>query len=251
MEFEKRKKAEAKDLQSMVELTSEHFKYAGSLKPFCGDQAVCVPVTEEQREYLTYKNDLRCYLSSGSFDLSYLKRKYDRYINEWTKPLIDKGRETYCPVRIRQQATKDLIDEVEREKEFIVEEIFAEMDRITGKFYNAIDRLTEKLQPKQRPYIRKIVSEITNASEDQKAYLEYALATSEKYELEKQIAYYRRMIQRGVYTVDELKAKYVDYESHRIEWKERGSKNYRDFCRGQEALEFIIAEMNHQKGKQQ
>lgn len=132
-----------------------------------------------------------------------------------------------------------------------MEEIFAEMDKITEKFYNEIDRLTEKLQPKQRPYIRKIVSEITNASEDQKAYLEYALATSEKYELEKQIAYYRRMIQRGVYTVDELKAKYVDYESHRIEWKERGSKNYRDFCRWQEALEFIIAEMNHQKGEQQ
>lgn len=134
MAFEKRKKAEAKDLQSMVELTSEHFKYAGSLKPFCGDQAVCVPVTEEQREYLTYKNDLRCYLSSGSFDLSYLKRKYDRYINEWTKPLIDKGRETYCPVRIRQQATKDVIDEVKREKELTVEKTFeemsAEMDRI-------------------------------------------------------------------------------------------------------------------------
>ena len=42
-----------------------------------------------------------------------------------------------------------------------MEEIFAEMDRITDKFYNEIDRLTEKLQPKQRPYIRNIVSEIT------------------------------------------------------------------------------------------
>lgn len=47
MEFEKRKEAEAENLQSMVKLTSEHFKYAGSLKPFCGDQTVCVPVTEE------------------------------------------------------------------------------------------------------------------------------------------------------------------------------------------------------------
>ena len=42
-----------------------------------------------------------------------------------------------------------------------MEEIFAEMDRITEKFYGEIDRLTEKLQPKQQPYIRKIVSEIT------------------------------------------------------------------------------------------
>lgn len=132
-----------------------------------------------------------------------------------------------------------------------MEELFAEMDRITEKFYNEIDRLTEKLQPKQRPYIRDIVSEVTNASEDQKAYLDNALATSEKYELDKQIAYYRRMIQRGVYTVDELKAKYADYELCRLEWKESGSKNYRNFCRGQEALQFIIAEMNHQKGKQQ
>lgn len=161
MEFEKRKEAEAEDLQSMVELTSEHFRYAGSLKPFCGDQTVCVPVTEEQREYLTYKNDLRCYLSSGSFDLSYLKRKYERYINEWTKPLIAEGQAAYCPVRIRQQATKDLIEEIEREKECNMEEIFAEMGRITEKFYNEIDRLTEKLQPKQRPDIRKIVSEVT------------------------------------------------------------------------------------------
>ena len=132
-----------------------------------------------------------------------------------------------------------------------MEEIFAEMDKITEKFYNEIDRLTEKLQPKQRPYIRDIVSEVTNASEDQKAYLDNALATSEKYELDKQIAYYRRMVQRGVYTVDELKVKYADYELCRLEWKESGSKNYRNFCRWQEALEFIIAEMNHQKGKQQ
>lgn len=251
MDFIQRKKAEAKDIQSMIELTSGHFRYVGRLQPLHCDPAVQVPITEEQREYLTYKKDLRSYLSSGSFDLSYLKRKYERYINEWTKPLIAKGQAAYCPVRIRQQATKDVIEEIECEKECNMEEIFAEMDKITEKFYNEIDRLTEKLQPKQRPYIRKIVSEITNASEDQKAYLEYALATSEKYELEKQIAYYRRMIQRGVYTVDELKAKYADYESHRIEWEERGSKNYRDFCRGQEALEFIIAEMNHQKGKQQ
>ena len=42
-----------------------------------------------------------------------------------------------------------------------MEEIFAEMDRITEKFYGEINRLTEKLQPKQQPYIRKIVSEIT------------------------------------------------------------------------------------------
>ena len=133
------------------------------------------------------------------------------------------------------------------ECKFNMEEIFAEMDKITEKFYNEIDRLTEKLQPKQQPYIRKIVSEITNASEDQKAYLEYALAASEKYELEKQIAYYRRMIQRGVYTVDELKVKYADYELCRLERKESGSKNYRSFCRGQEALRFIINEMN-QKG---
>ncbi len=46
-----------------------------------------------------------------------------------------------------------------------MEEIFAEMDRITEKFYNEIDRLTEKLQPKQQPYIRKIVSEITKGEQ--------------------------------------------------------------------------------------
>lgn len=46
-----------------------------------------------------------------------------------------------------------------------MEEIFAEMDRITEKFYNEIDQLTEKLQPKQRPYIRKIVSEATKGGQ--------------------------------------------------------------------------------------
>ena len=144
MEFEKRKKAEAKDIQSMIELTSEHFRYVGRLQPLRCDQTVCVPVTEEQREYLTYKNDLRCYLSSGSFDLSYLKRKYDRYINEWTKPLIDKGRETYCPVRIRQQATKDVIDEVKREKELVVEKTFEEMSAELDRTRRLCQRLRKE-----------------------------------------------------------------------------------------------------------
>lgn len=144
MEFEKRKEAEAEDLQSMVELTSEHFRYAGSLKPFCGDQTVCVPVTEEQREYLTYKNDLRFYLSSGSFDLSYLKRKYERYINEWTKPLIAEGQAAYCPVRIRQQATKDMIDEVEREKELTVEKTFEEMSAELDRTRRLCQRLRKE-----------------------------------------------------------------------------------------------------------
>lgn len=199
-------------------------------------------------------------LNKGVFDLSGLNKLRIRFnscidLAKCTKEIRHK-------VYISEEALDNVIhntlfheklakDREEQSEGVYMEEIFAEMDRITGKFYNEIDQLTEKLQPKQRPYIRKIVSEITNASEDQKAYLENALATSEKYELEKQIAYYRRMIQRGVYTIDELKAKYVDYESHRIEWKERGSKNYRDFCRGQEALEFIIAEMNHQKGEPQ
>ncbi len=165
MDFLQRKKAEAKDIQSMVKLTSAHFRYVGRLQPLHGNPAVQVPITEEQREYLSYKNDLRFYLSSGSFDLSYLKRKYDRYINEWTKPLIAKGQAAYCPVRIRQQATKDVIEEIEREKECNMEEIFAEMGRITEKFYNEINQLTEKLQPKQRPYIRKIVSEVTKGEQ--------------------------------------------------------------------------------------
>ena len=50
-------------------------------------------------------------------------------------------------------------------KEENMEEIFAEMDRITEKFYNEIDQLTEKLQPKQRPDIRKIVSEVTKGEQ--------------------------------------------------------------------------------------
>lgn len=127
-----------------------------------------------------------------------------------------------------------------------MEELFAEMDRITEKFYNEIDRLTEKLQPKQEPYMQMSVK-IPNVLKDQREYLDSALGTYEQDKLEQEIAYYRRAVQRGVFTVDELKAKYVDYESHRIEWKERGSKNYRDFCRRQEALRFIINEMN-QKG---
>lgn len=250
MDFIHRKKAEAKDIQSMIELTSGHFRYVGRLQPLHCDPAVQVPITEEQREYLTYKKDLRFYLSSGSFDLSYLKRKYERYINEWTKPLIAKGQAAYCPIRIRQQATKDVIEEIECEKECNMEEIFAEMDRITEKFYNEIDRLTEKLQPKQEPYMQMSVK-IPNVLKDQREYLDSALGTYEQDKLEQEIAYYRRAVQRGAVTVDELKAMYAVRESHRIEWKESGSKNYRDFCRRQEALEFIIAEMNHQKGKQQ
>lgn len=144
MEFEKYKEAEAKDIQSMVDLTSEHFRYAGGLKPFCSDQTVCVPVTDEQREYLSYKNDLRCYLSSGSFDLSYLKRKYERYINEWTKPLIAEGQAAYCPVRIRQQATKDMIDEVEREKELTVEKTFEEMSAELDRIRRLCQRLRKE-----------------------------------------------------------------------------------------------------------
>ena len=144
MDFLQRKKAEAKDIQSMIELTSEHFRYVGRLRPLRCDQNVCVPVTEEQREYLTYKNYLRCYLSSGSFDLLYLKRKYDRYINEWTKPLIAEGQAAYCPVRIRQQATKDMIDEVEHEKELTVEKTFEEMSAELDRTRRLCQRLRKE-----------------------------------------------------------------------------------------------------------
>lgn len=144
MDFLQRKKAEAKDIQSMVKLTSEHFRYVGRLQPLHGDPAVQVPITEEQREYLTYKNDLRFYLSYGSFDLSYLKRKYDRYINEWTKPLIAEGQAAYCPVRIRQQATKDMIDEVEREKELTVEKTFEEMSAELDRIRRLCQRLRKE-----------------------------------------------------------------------------------------------------------
>lgn len=144
MDFLQRKKAEAKDIQSIVKLTSEHFGYVGRLQPLRGDPAVQVPITEEQREYLTYKNDLRFYLSYGSFDLSYLKRKYDRYINEWTKPLIAEGQAAYCPVRIRQQATKDMIDEVEREKELTVEKTFEEMSAELDRTRRLCQRLRKE-----------------------------------------------------------------------------------------------------------
>ena len=83
-----------------------------------------------------------------------------------------------------------------------MEEIFAEMDRITEKFYNEVDQLTEKLQPKQEPYMEMSVK-IPNVLKDQREYLDSALGTYEQDKLEQEIAYYRRAVQRWVYTVDE------------------------------------------------
>ena len=56
--------------------------------------------------------------------------------------------------------------------------------------------------------------------------------------------YYRKAILRGVYTVAQLKSIYNDYESHRKEWKLSGYKNYKNYCRGQDALKAVIEEFD-------